>query len=142
MFFNHKPSLFMKPFFFFAGPSVLLAGACYFLSSCNFDELPPLADAALCDSLGVTYNNSVKEIIDGSCAYSGCHVSGGLGFGIYTDYNGDLLDALNSGSFQKWVIDQKDDPVQGMPPDQSAYPESLKDDLTEEELQIYLTDIT
>lgn len=125
----------MKKLILLACSLIALQTALY-LSSCDFDELPPLADAALCDSLSVTYDNSVKKIIDESCAYSGCHVSGGTGFGIYTEYDGDLLDALNTGTFQKWVIDNKDDPVQGMPPDQSAYPESLKDDLTEEELQI------
>ncbi len=80
-----------------------------------------------------TYDESIKIIIDATCAYSGCH-NGTPGVpGDYSSYAGLELD-LENGSFFRRVIDSKDDPVLGMPPDRAPGPTEL----TEEELQLIL----
>lgn len=106
-----------------------------FFTACTNDVLPEPAIQAQCDSMIVTYDGVVKDIINSSCAYTGCHSSGGIGIGNYGTYEG-LLTVLESGLFENRVIAQKDDPAIGMPPNSSVYPESIKDDLTEEELLI------
>ncbi len=112
-----------------------VAGAFF---SCTNVELPPPETPAFCDAIVASYNTNVKDIIDQSCAYSGCHDgSGGIGLGDYTSYSEILgTGVLENGSFRNRVFGQKDDPVAGMPPNQSVYTQSQKDDLTEEELQI------
>ncbi len=123
---------------------LLLAGGIYFAlqliffaTACTNDELPPPTNPAYCDTISITtYEQGVKEIIDNSCAYSGCHDgSGGIGPGNYTDYNG-ILPYLNSGSILERVVNQKDDPSLGMPPNASVYLESKQDDLTQEQFEI------
>ncbi len=106
------------------------------LLACTNDVLPPPETPEFCVDTSPSYDTNVKAIIDESCAYSGCHDgAGGTGPGNYKSYNG-LLSILDNGSFRSRVLDQKNDPVQGMPPNNDVYPESQKDDLTEEELQI------
>lgn len=107
----------------------------FFLSACTNDVLPVPAIQSQCDTMMVTYDAVVKDIIDNSCAYSGCHSPGGIGVGIYTSYDG-LLPVLESGLFESRVIVQRDDEASGMPPNNSVYPESMKDNLTEEEILI------
>lgn len=117
---------------------ILLIQVVLFMPACTNDELPPPETPAFCDTLFATYNTNVKTIIDESCAYSGCHDgAGGIGPGNYENYGG-ILSILESNAFQSRVIDLIDDPVSGMPPNQSAYSESKKDDLTEEEYRILL----
>ncbi len=80
-----------------------------------------------------SYDESVKAVIDASCAYSGCH-NGTPGVrGDYTTYEG-LLQDIESGFFFRRVIDIRDDPTLGMPPDRAPGPK----DLTEEEIQLIL----
>ena len=99
------------------------------LSDCTNDQLPP-PETGDCSTLQPTYENAVKEIIDRSCAYSGCHLNSAPG--NYTTYDG-LLGVLNSGDFNSRVISMKTDPVLGMPPDRAT---GGPKDLTEEELNI------
>ncbi len=125
----------MKRLSLLLSPWLLLAGLMNF-NACTADELPPPPPPAECDTLQVTYVNYAKPIIDESCAYTGCHDGlGGIGPGDYTTYDG-LLPVLNGGQFKNRVFDRRDDPVIGMPPDKSVYPESLKDDLTSSELDL------
>lgn len=107
------------------------------LYSCTNDELPLPPHPAACDTMEVTYTNLVKDIIDNSCAYTGCHLTGSSSgaTGDFSTFNG-IAPYLESGSFRDRVVSQKDDPVSGMPPNSSAYPESQKDTLTEEEFLI------
>ena len=101
--------------------------------SCSRDTFEP--EDLDCAS-DISYNNGVKEILDASCAYSGCHDGiGGIGPGDYGSYAGMLAD-LQNGSFENRVIFQKDDPTFGMPPNVEIYPQSLVSDLTEEQLDI------
>lgn len=107
-----------------------------FVSSCTNDELPRPEIPEYCDTLTASYLLNVKPIIDASCAYSGCHDgAGGIGPGNYKNYNG-IVGVLESGLFRQRVLTQKDDAVVGMPPNSNVYPESEKDDLTEEELRV------
>ena len=115
--------------------SMLLMAGLYFASACTNDVLPEPEIQSQCDTMLVTYDGVVKEIIDNSCAYAGCHSPGGIGVGNYTTYDG-LLPVLDNGLFESRVVAQKDDAALGMPPNSSVYPESIKDDLTEEELLI------
>ncbi len=105
--------------------------------SCTNDVLPEPPHPAACDTMVVTYTNLVKDIIDNSCAYSGCHLPGSSSgaTGDFSNYGG-LSAYLESGSFRDRVISQKNDPVAGMPPNLTAYPESQKDSLTDEEFLI------
>ncbi|MEZ4952658.1 MAG: hypothetical protein R2825_03660 [Saprospiraceae bacterium] len=104
--------------------------------ACTNDVLPPPERPEFCNDIIASYNTNVKPIIDESCAYSGCHDgAGGTGPGNYKSYNG-ILSILDDGSFRNRVLEKERDPLLGMPPDNSIYPESQKDDLTEEELQI------
>jgi len=80
-----------------------------------------------------TYDETIQNIIDLSCAYSGCH-NGTPGVpGDYSSYAGLELD-LENGSFYRRVVESRDDPVLGMPPDRATGPT----DLTEEEFQLIL----
>ena len=102
------------------------------LLSCTRDVLPPIE---ICKTIMPTYTSTVKPIIDQTCAYTGCHAGRGIAPGLYTTYNG-LQVHIRSGSFVDRVINQKDNPTLGMPPDNSSYPESKQDDLTDEQLEI------
>lgn len=105
--------------------------------SCTNVELPPPLNPAYCDTISITtYEGGVKTIIDHSCAYAGCHDgAGGIGPGNYNNYAG-IQPYLSSGSVMERVVNLKNDPAIGMPPNQSVYPESHQDDLSEEDFEI------
>lgn len=104
-------------------------------SACDYNKLPEPEQPEFCDTTEVTYDNQMKDIIDNSCAYTGCHDgAGGIAPFNYTNYDG-LSNAF--GVMRTRVVTFKDDPAQGMPPNSSAYPQSRKDDLTEEELELF-----
>jgi hypothetical protein len=118
-----------------ASLSCLLVSPIFFTPACTNDELKPNVGGAFCDSLQATYVDHVKAIIDNSCAYVPCHVTGGKGTGNYETYEG-LEVYLKSGSFRNRVFDQMSDPLSGMPPNKAADPDSQKDNLSAEELKI------
>ncbi|MCO6492414.1 MAG: hypothetical protein J5I98_28615 [Phaeodactylibacter sp.] len=104
-------------------------------SACDYNKLPEPEPPEFCDTVEVTYDNQIKDIIDNSCAYSGCHDgSGGIGPFNFTTYAG-LSNVFPSMRFR--VVELKGNPSQGMPPNSSVYPQSQKDDLTEEELELF-----
>jgi len=118
---------------------LIIASICSVVVSCASDTVAP---ATGCDNIVVNYDSSdpnvtrVKDIIDQTCAYSGCHDgSGGIGPGNYNSYAG-LLRDLESGSFSARVITQRDNPSLGMPPDKSVYPQSQQDSLSAVQLEI------
>ncbi len=98
--------------------------------ACTTDALPEPV-ALPCDGLTPTYEADVREIVERTCAYSGCHLGGARG--LYNNYQG-LLPDIENGGFRQRVISMKDDPVGGMPPNYA--PEGRDEDLTEEELKI------
>jgi hypothetical protein len=96
--------------------------------SCTSDILPePII--LPCDGETPTYEANVREIVERTCAYSGCHLGGAPG--LYDSYQG-LVSDLESGLFRQVVIDLRDDPAEGMPPDYA--PQDRPKDLTEDEL--------
>ncbi len=99
--------------------------------ACSSDVLEPTDNCAT----AATYSTNVKTIIDDTCAYSGCHNGEGSAPGDYRTYAG-LQRFLTDGSFVERVIDIRDNPTRGMPPNRNIYPESLQDDLTAEQLDI------
>ncbi len=106
----------------------LLNSILLLLASCTADVLPEPV-ALPCDGETPTYEADVREIIERTCSYSGCHLGGGGD--IYANY-ADLLPNLESGLFRQRVIDRKDDAVFGMPPNYA--PADREQDLTEAEL--------
>lgn len=100
------------------------------VSSCTSDVLPEPV-VLPCDGETPTYETNVRDIIESTCAYSGCHLGGAPG--VYDSYAG-LLSDLESGIFRQRVIDVRDDATIGMPPDYA--PEGRAQDLTDEQLMI------
>ena len=104
-------------------------------NSCSKDQLDPPGG---CDTMMPTYNTNIKDIINQSCAYSGCHDGvGGIGPGDYTSFQG-LMSDIQSGNFTDRTINQRENPSKGMPPNESVYPESRQDDLSPIQLDIII----
>jgi len=102
--------------------------------SCKTDKLPePSTTVVECAMDSVTYDLKMKAIVDTYCAVSGCHVPGGDGPGDYTTY-ASLSPFLTKASFETSVIDLKDDPINGMPPNWDANP--APHDFTEEDYEL------
>lgn len=101
------------------------------LPSCTSDQLPEPMELAICETLESSYEANIKDIIDRTCAYSGCHIDASIG--NFLTYEG-MLGRLQNGSIRSRVISLRDDPTIGMPPDyvQGDRPK----DLTQEELEI------
>ena len=104
-----------------------------FFISCSRDSFEPVEFDC---TESFTYDNQIKQIIDSSCSYSGCHDGGGgIGPLDYTNYEG-MLTHLQDGSFRSRVILERDNIITGMPPNIGIYEQSMKSDLTEEELNM------
>lgn len=98
--------------------------------ACTSDALAEPV-ALPCDGATPTYDAEVREIIEQTCSYSGCHLGGAPG--LYNTYEG-LLSDLESGLFRERVISNKDNPTIGMPPNYA--PEGRAEDLTPEQLMV------
>lgn len=111
---------------------LLLLSFTFLESSCTTDKLPEPEPPALCDTLKVSYNLQVKEIIDNNCSTIGCH-RGGAVPGNYTSYD-NMQPFLTDRDFKRSVVDLRNDPELGMPPnwDTNFGPK----DLTQEEFDI------
>ncbi|MEM9928759.1 MAG: hypothetical protein AAF840_02970 [Bacteroidota bacterium] len=107
-----------------------LCFALFLTAACTADQLPEPV-VLPCDGVTPTYEADVREIVERTCAYSGCHLGGAPG--IYDSYQG-LLPDLESGLFRQRVIDRKDDPVFGMPPNYA--PSDREVDLTAAEIML------
>ena len=103
------------------------------LLHCTSEKLPFVDEAADCLNVETTYDLNIKPIIDNSCALVGCHVTGGDAPGVYINYN-NLVPFFEDGTFESTVIDQREDPIIGMPPDYSTNGEPKN--LAEEELAL------
>lgn len=100
------------------------------IAGCTTDELPE-PDPSDCAGPAPDYETDIRPIIEQSCAYSGCHLGGAPG--VYNSYN-NLLPDLESGLFRSRVIDLRNDPNNGMPPDYA--PSDRPADLTADEIQL------
>lgn len=95
------------------------------LNSCTLDELMRTPQTS-CDNIETSYELNIRQIVDNTCAYSGCHPE-------YTDYEG-ILPVLEDGSFRTRVLKLKADANLGMPPDYA--PENRPKDLNEEQINL------
>lgn len=123
-----KSAFRILPISFFRAGGLLLS--ILLLATCTSDQLPEpvMAD---CTTVSPTYGADVKEIIDASCAYSGCHLDSSPG--RFDAYSG-LLPYLEDNTFRQRVLLERADAVTGMPPDFA--PDDRPRDLTEEQLMI------
>ncbi len=103
------------------------------ISNCTYDKLPEPAPPEFCETVQVTYNDQVKEIIDKSCALAGCHLAGTKAPGDFSSYQL-MKPYLKDNEFKFYVIDLKDDPDVGMPPDWDTNPGPKN--LTDEQFEI------
>ena len=76
------------------------------LNSCANDKLP---EPSGCGT-DITYETSLKTIIDNSCAFTGCHVTGGNGPGDFSSYE-TMLPWLENGKVENRVVTQRDMPI-------------------------------
>ncbi len=120
-----------KAFILFS--SLLFIGLLSWSTACTSDKLPEPEPPAFCDTLQVSYNLQVKQIIDTNCATPGCHRAGSIAPGNYTDFSG-LSPFLTDREFRRFVIDLRNDPDLGMPPNWPTNPGPM--DLTQEEFDI------
>ncbi|MEM6377643.1 MAG: hypothetical protein AAF705_05500 [Bacteroidota bacterium] len=95
------------------------------LNTCTLDELIRPRQTS-CDDIVTSYELNIRQIVDNTCAYSGCHPD-------YTDYQG-ILPVLEDGSFRSRVLKLKADPNLGMPPDYA--PATRQKDLNEEQINL------
>ncbi|WP_246144103.1 hypothetical protein [Neolewinella aurantiaca] len=108
----------------------LLICAVLCFDACTKDALAEPV-AVTCEDDTPTYEDDIREIVERTCAYSGCHLGGAPG--IYDSYDG-LLNHLENGRFRQRVISSRSDPTLGMPPDYS--PDGRATSLTPDELLI------
>lgn len=94
-------------------PVALFFGASFFTQSCN-KQLPQDTLPAACDTLQISYNSGIKDIINTSCAYSGCH-SNGDAPGDFTTYQS-MKSSLDDGSIFNRVITEQSNAQKRMPP--------------------------
>lgn len=111
----------------------IFTGLVIFPMACTTDKLPEPEPPQLCDTLQVSYNLQVKDIIDTNCATPGCHRSGTQAPGNYTSYNS-LEPFLTEREFKRFVVDFRNDPDIGMPPNWDSNPGPK--DLTPEQFDI------
>lgn len=101
--------------------------------SCTSDKTPVIDLTNECLDVDASYTLNIKPIIDRGCALGGCHVTGGDGPGVYTTYE-NIIPFIEDGSFKRTTLDQKDDPLIGMPPKWSN--NGAPKELTEIELEL------
>ncbi len=101
-------------------------------AQCSSDMLPEPMTPEICETVTVTYDDQIKDIIANSCAYGGaCHPAIAPSF---VDY--DNVKQFES-KIRSRVIDMKDDPINGMPPS-SLVPNGQPLELSEEELNLFI----
>ncbi|MEX0810666.1 MAG: hypothetical protein WD048_00530 [Chitinophagales bacterium] len=92
--------------------SIILTAMIY--SGCYYDNEEELYEeyyaSQTCDTVAVSYDESIRPIIESSCNLSGCHIAGGDGNGIFTNYAG-VKAKVDNGSMMNRVVD-----VRTMPP--------------------------
>lgn len=112
---------------------LLLMGLTSLLYTCVADELP---EPTVCPPGTATYDSNIRDIINESCAYAGCHDGNSPSVpGNFQSFSG-MASFMKDGTVRTRVIDLRDDPVQGMPPSRAAYPQSQKENLTDAEFEL------
>lgn len=94
------------------------------MASCTSDKvIPPVIE---CIEPTPTWDGGVDEVVELTCAYVGCHISGTSAPGNYSSYNG-VLSALNNRSFENRVFETRS-PVLRMPPNYANGPTELTEE--------------
>lgn len=90
-----------------------------FISSCTRDSVMEVENEC---SEEITYDEHIRSIMDRSCAYTGCHLSGGAP-GNFATYSG-ISDYIGGDFLERRVVIQRD-----MPPNNATSgPTELNDD--------------
>lgn len=96
-----------RVFYFITGCCLLLVSSCYYDKE---DELYAEYYANKnCDTVNVTFSQSILPIMEAKCNTAGCHVPGGSGPGDFTGYNG-VKSKADNGSLVNRTITLKDMP--------------------------------
>ncbi len=100
--------------------STLFAVFCsLFLASCYYDNEEELYPAVVLPDQ-VTYSVHIEPIMRKSCAVSGCHVPGGTGLGLLTNYN-EVKAIADNGKLADRVLVKEDMPSsQPLPANEQA----------------------
>lgn len=93
------------------------------ISGCLVDkgDLVDPVSQDFCDSIQVTYDDTIKALIDQSCAFTGCHASG-FQSGDFTSYSSMSAYGALDGRMAARVIDEN---PSSMPPG-NPLPDSVK----------------
>ena len=88
------------------------------MSSCYYDNEEDLYEdyyaAQQCDTVNVSYQESVKPIIETNCLNPTCHKAGGGAPGIFTNYAG-VREKVDDGTFYQRTIIDRDMPPRDRP---------------------------
>lgn len=74
-----------------------IIGLTLLATACDYDQLDEPTISDRCDVLQPTYDNGIEELLERTCAYDGCHVSG-FASGNFTTYQGTVsfIEAIES----------------------------------------------
>ncbi|MEM8527936.1 MAG: hypothetical protein AAGG68_25065 [Bacteroidota bacterium] len=96
-----------------------------FIFACAYDQLPEPTVSDSCNTLKPTYDDGIEELLERTCAYEGCHITG-FSSGDFTSYSGTtpFIQTIQNRSLNR----------RDMPPNYA--PEGKPKSLTEEELEL------
>jgi len=93
------------------------------LNGCYYDNEEELYPSNFCDTLNVTYANTVRPIIQARCATPGCHVAGGDGTGDFIVF-GEFAEQVANGRVLRSIT--RDPAGIPMPPSAALPPCELR----------------
>lgn len=79
------------------------------MSSCRKDNEQDLYGDSECLPENVSFSNDIQPIISNSCAVVGCHVQGGLGNGLFENYD-QVKTKVDNGALMDRVVVAQDMP--------------------------------
>jgi len=93
--------------------------------ACSYDQLPEPTVSDQCEVLLPTYNEDIEELMERTCAYEGCHITG-FSSGDFSSYSGTtpFITAIQNRALSR----------QDMPPDYA--PDGKPKSLTDEEQEL------
>lgn len=89
---------------------VLLIG----FNACLTDKGEVPTGPSVCDTLDVSYNDSIKPILEVHCNIVGCHSPGGTGTGDFTNYDA-VKAAASNGSLNNQIVSNQMPQAPGAP---------------------------
>lgn len=90
---------------------LVLSQGCYYDNEEELYEFEDQLNAANCDDVDMSFTDDIFPIIQGNCAITGCHVTGGNGI-LLENYN-TVKAKVDDGTFRQQAVD-----AQTMPPTQ------------------------